>query len=300
MKQTIKGTQVKFSSTNLTHAEKREEMQSFRKYINCPAQIRDYMWGGVVVGIDESNLGDLLVTVLMDNQIRLSFPASDVYINPIPLVFCVGDVEGNEWSLRGVFEVESMAVKACTHPNHFVGPLELNKLLPDAVTKWPDLYYPLSPKPKFKKGGLVTKMPEGIPARLSEGGAIIGSETVSLKEFEFQANEAVEIRDMVENTTYEVPFDYFIGRECRLPYDSGKILNVRVENEVLEFEVQVRGSGGVEWYPHTEVFTSMSVSYNVSQHGDVLKEVEQQIADAFAVPSHLLGGDGGRNGQEEV
>jgi hypothetical protein len=51
---------------------------------------------------------------------------------------------GVVWELLGVFDSEEKAVAACTMPNHFVGPAELNQRLPDESSTWPGCYYPLA------------------------------------------------------------------------------------------------------------------------------------------------------------
>jgi hypothetical protein len=52
--------------------------------------------------------------------------------------------EGDEgpWEVLGVFLTERRAVSACTKENHFIGPLPLNKRLPDRCTPWDGAYYP--------------------------------------------------------------------------------------------------------------------------------------------------------------
>lgn len=142
MRQTIIGTQIAFSDPKATHAQKREEMNAFNRYIGSPVKVKDYIWGGRITRLDFSGLSDLLITVKMDGGAEMCFQASDVYINPVDLVFFVGDHSTNPWSVIGVFEVEAAAVRACTTGCHFVGPIELNKAFPE-VTDWHHLYYPL-------------------------------------------------------------------------------------------------------------------------------------------------------------
>jgi len=57
---------------------------------------------------------------------------------------------GAAWELAGIFEEENDCVNACIDRNHFVGPVELNKVLPDATTIWPGVYYPIADKEKEK------------------------------------------------------------------------------------------------------------------------------------------------------
>ena len=47
------------------------------------------------------------------------------------------------WSMVGIFEKETRAVQCCKTENHFVGPLELNKQMPDEPIVWEGVYYPL-------------------------------------------------------------------------------------------------------------------------------------------------------------
>lgn len=46
------------------------------------------------------------------------------------------------WQLLGVFDTQEAAEAACTDDNHFYGPVELNKRLPDDVEAWPGACYP--------------------------------------------------------------------------------------------------------------------------------------------------------------
>lgn len=49
----------------------------------------------------------------------------------------------NVWDISGVFDTEEKAIEACNNrPNYFIGPLPLNKVLPDETTEWPGMYYP--------------------------------------------------------------------------------------------------------------------------------------------------------------
>ena len=50
------------------------------------------------------------------------------------------------WELMGVFTKEGDAVLACTQSNDFVGPIQLNKKLPEESISWPRVYYPLENK----------------------------------------------------------------------------------------------------------------------------------------------------------
>ena len=65
------------------------------------------------------------------------------------LVWIVGRVNekpeehnGHTWDLIGVCSSEDLAVQACGDDNYFIGPIELNELLPEESVPWPGLYYP--------------------------------------------------------------------------------------------------------------------------------------------------------------
>ncbi len=59
-------------------------------------------------------------------------------------VFLVGrwNDDCTMWEVMGIFEDESDAVDECTTSKDFVGPIPLNKSLPDK-TEWPGAYYPI-------------------------------------------------------------------------------------------------------------------------------------------------------------
>jgi len=46
------------------------------------------------------------------------------------------------WELIGVFSTEEKAVAACLNEYYFVGPVELDEVLPDETVEWPRCYYP--------------------------------------------------------------------------------------------------------------------------------------------------------------
>ena len=50
------------------------------------------------------------------------------------------------WQFQGVFTTEDLAVKACVNRSYFIGPVILNKQLPDDAIEWPGAYFPLEPK----------------------------------------------------------------------------------------------------------------------------------------------------------
>lgn len=46
------------------------------------------------------------------------------------------------WEFMGIFEDEEKAVENCTTFKDFVGPIPLNKYLPEKIV-WPGAYYPI-------------------------------------------------------------------------------------------------------------------------------------------------------------
>lgn len=66
-------------------------------------------------------------------------------------VFVVGEITaqleeddeavGVTWELVGVFTDEQAAVDVVTNDSQFVGPVELNRVLPEMV--WPGIYFPM-------------------------------------------------------------------------------------------------------------------------------------------------------------
>lgn len=62
-------------------------------------------------------------------------------------LYVVGDYKAQHelgviWDFQGVFDTKKKAENACKTINHFVGPVPLNKQLPESPTVWPDCYYP--------------------------------------------------------------------------------------------------------------------------------------------------------------
>jgi hypothetical protein len=47
------------------------------------------------------------------------------------------------WQFQGIFDSEEKAAAACRTKKYFVGPVTLNKELPDKRIEWPGAYYPL-------------------------------------------------------------------------------------------------------------------------------------------------------------
>ena len=48
-----------------------------------------------------------------------------------------------DWEIKGIFDLEDMAVKGCTTVNDFVAPVPINQLLHETTEVWVGLYYPL-------------------------------------------------------------------------------------------------------------------------------------------------------------
>lgn len=66
-------------------------------------------------------------------------------------LYVVGKVENKEewklWTLEGIYDTEEAAVTHCNNrPLWFVGPIELNKALPEVTDSWKGSYYP-NPSP---------------------------------------------------------------------------------------------------------------------------------------------------------
>lgn len=60
-------------------------------------------------------------------------------------VWVVGSLDDEYgWALCGIFTEEKEAVKRCTSPNHFVGPVFLDELLggTEENVEWPGVYFP--------------------------------------------------------------------------------------------------------------------------------------------------------------
>jgi len=51
--------------------------------------------------------------------------------------------DGLDWEVMGLFETEQLAFDACINWRQFIGPLEVNKRLPDEAIKWDGAYYPI-------------------------------------------------------------------------------------------------------------------------------------------------------------
>jgi hypothetical protein len=51
--------------------------------------------------------------------------------------------EIQDWEFSGVFDDEQKAIDQCKDKSYFIGPVELNQILPEEPTIWPGCYYPL-------------------------------------------------------------------------------------------------------------------------------------------------------------
>ncbi len=52
------------------------------------------------------------------------------------------DDNGTVWDFQGVFSTEEQAISACKDDNYFIGPTEMNVVLPEEKIIWPGCYYP--------------------------------------------------------------------------------------------------------------------------------------------------------------
>lgn len=64
-------------------------------------------------------------------------------------LWIVGQWKEPVWELAGVFESEELAIAACRDHTYFVGPAELNVLLPHDTEEWPGCRYPKRPDPRM-------------------------------------------------------------------------------------------------------------------------------------------------------
>lgn len=47
------------------------------------------------------------------------------------------------WEFCGVFDTEKKAIEVCKTENYFVGPVDLNFVVPEPSVNWPNSYYPI-------------------------------------------------------------------------------------------------------------------------------------------------------------
>lgn len=78
-------------------------------------------------------------------------PGASVNVPTARIVYVVGRVhvdgmqgEPAAWQVLGVFDDHDRAVAACSTSDDFVGPIQLNRRLPDDVVPWPNAVYPLA------------------------------------------------------------------------------------------------------------------------------------------------------------
>jgi len=55
------------------------------------------------------------------------------------------------WEFCGVFDTEEKAVAICKTEDYFVGPADLNFIVPDPTVDWPNAYFPLIEEDKEKE-----------------------------------------------------------------------------------------------------------------------------------------------------
>ena len=73
------------------------------------------------------------------------------------IIWIVGEYKGktengsHAWDVVGATYTEDMAISYCTTTDHFIGPIEMNKRLPDETVTWPGCYYPLAEKSEGKE-----------------------------------------------------------------------------------------------------------------------------------------------------
>ena len=53
--------------------------------------------------------------------------------------------DGTKFEIMGVFSTEQRAKDACHLINYCIGPVEMNKVLPEKTMTWPGGYYPNHP-----------------------------------------------------------------------------------------------------------------------------------------------------------
>jgi hypothetical protein len=53
------------------------------------------------------------------------------------------------WEFQGVFDSATLAIESCRTEHYFIGPAELNEVLPDESSGWAGAWYPkLEAEPK--------------------------------------------------------------------------------------------------------------------------------------------------------
>lgn len=50
---------------------------------------------------------------------------------------------GIVWEFGGVFDDKDKAIAACQNKYYFIGPVKLNKTLPEEAVEWAGAYYPV-------------------------------------------------------------------------------------------------------------------------------------------------------------
>jgi len=54
-------------------------------------------------------------------------------------------IDDPKWEIMGVFSTEEKACSICKDENYFIGPLNLDEVLPDETIEWRGAYYPNYP-----------------------------------------------------------------------------------------------------------------------------------------------------------
>lgn len=55
------------------------------------------------------------------------------------------DYSAKSWEMIGVFDTKAQALRECRAPLYFLGPIELNRAMPDQTIEWEGAYYPVNP-----------------------------------------------------------------------------------------------------------------------------------------------------------
>ena len=124
---------------------------------------------GIALTIEEPEVGDFIIEIIKGPPIRetiekmlnkfnkedfnnwvLGKKETDIIVKKM---WVVGQwFDGERWDLQGVFDDETKAIKACLTTLYFIGPVILNKILPEKSIEWPGCYYPkLMSKPDIKE-----------------------------------------------------------------------------------------------------------------------------------------------------
>lgn len=78
---------------------------------------------------------DLIEDNKPKEQVNIVWVVGRVNENPV-------EHRGHLWDLIGVCSSEKLAVEACTDEYYFVGPIQMNEILPKEHIDWPGFYHP--------------------------------------------------------------------------------------------------------------------------------------------------------------